>query len=263
MTNNKTGRKRLADPTGWYASEKLDGERAVWDGASLRTRGNKHIAAPEWFTRALPADVALDGELHAGRGKFQETMSTVRKHTPVDAEWRNIAYSVFDSPTLPGTFAERYEALGGLFREKKYGAGDRSHLQLTAQVALRDQKHLDEMSESLVAKGAEGVMVRNPDSAYENKRTRSLLKVKPLFDAEAKVIGYDAGKGKYANGRLGALRLRNDDGIEFAVGSGLTDDQRARGYEKRFPLGTVVTYQYMGLTDARIPRHPTFYRVRV
>lgn len=36
----------------------------------------------------------------------------------------------------------------------------------------------------------EGLMLRNPYSYYENKRTKNLLKVKKFFDAEAEIIGH-------------------------------------------------------------------------
>ena len=36
----------------------------------------------------------------------------------------------------------------------------------------------------------EGVMLRDPKSLYENRRSDKLLKVKKFDDAEAKVIGH-------------------------------------------------------------------------
>ena len=48
------------DPIGYLVSEKLDGVRALWDGSELRFRSGRPIAAPAWFTEALPA-TALDG----------------------------------------------------------------------------------------------------------------------------------------------------------------------------------------------------------
>lgn len=37
-------------------------------------------------------------------------------------------------------------------------------------------------------------MLRQPGSLYVGKRSKTLLKVKTFYDAEAKVIGYEAGK---------------------------------------------------------------------
>ena len=51
------------DPTGWWMSEKFDGLRAHWDGKILWSRSGKVINAPESFTKDLPSDMPLDGEL--------------------------------------------------------------------------------------------------------------------------------------------------------------------------------------------------------
>jgi DNA ligase-1 len=42
----------------------------------------------------------------------------------------------------------------------------------------------------------EGVMLKDPKSLYERKRSFSLLKVKRFEDAEAKVIGHTNGTGR-------------------------------------------------------------------
>jgi len=47
-------------------------------------------------------------------------------------------------------------------------------------------------------------MLRDPDSLYEGKRSRSLLKVKTSQDAEGTIIGLIDGTGKF-EGHLGAL----------------------------------------------------------
>lgn len=55
---------------GYVMSEKLDGVRALWDGAALKSRSGKPIAAPKCFTQNLPP-FALDGELFIARGRFE------------------------------------------------------------------------------------------------------------------------------------------------------------------------------------------------
>jgi ATP-dependent DNA ligase len=47
--------------------------------------------------------------------------------------------------------------------------------------------------------GGEGLMLRQPKSSYIGSRSGTLLKVKSMHDDEAIVIGYEAGKGKYAH----------------------------------------------------------------
>ena len=51
------------------------------------------------------------------------------------------------------------------------------------------QRHLD----SIVDKGGEGLMLRDPEGKYINKRSDVLLKVKKMFDAEATVIDHVKG----------------------------------------------------------------------
>ena len=102
-----------SDPQGWLVSEKLDGVRALWDGARLRFRSGRLIAAPAWFLAALPP-APLDGELWAGRGRFDAASAAVRREQPQDSEWRALRYEVFDQPGTAGPFAERAASPGRL-----------------------------------------------------------------------------------------------------------------------------------------------------
>jgi DNA ligase-1 len=109
----------------------------------------------------------------------------------------------------------------------------------------------------VLKRGGEGLMLRNIKQPYQVGRHDSLLKVKPYFDAEAVVIGYSPGKGKY-QGLVGSLIVETSQGIQFKVGSGLTDKLR-----KNPPLiGSVITYAYSGFTKKGLPRFPRFIRVR-
>jgi DNA ligase-1 len=65
----------------------------------LWSRYGKPVFAPDWFLDQLPTDHALDGELYAGRGGWQQAASYVKKHKPVDEEWRQIGLYVFDIPS--------------------------------------------------------------------------------------------------------------------------------------------------------------------
>ena len=81
---------------------------------------------------------------------------------------------------------------------------------------------MEEQLQKVIAKGGEGVMLRDPESKYEGRRSEKLLKVKKFDDAEATVIGHENGTGR-CSAMLGALRVRGDDGIEFKIGSGFND----------------------------------------
>jgi DNA ligase-1 len=238
------------NPAGYLVSEKYDGARAVWDGRTLRFRSGLPVAAPAWFTARLPA-TPLDGELWLGRSRFEALSAAVRRHAPDDAEWRAIRYMVFELPGAAGDFAHRsarIEALAGRH-------GDALSAATQAPVAGRPalQRRLDEV----VAGGGEGLVLHRADAPYVTGRSTVLLKLKPLQDEEGLVVGHLPGQGRHA-GRVGALRLRTPAGLEFDLGTGLSDAQR----ERPPALGAVVTYNYRGRTASGVPRFASFVRVR-
>ena len=230
---------------GWLLSEKLDGVRAMWNGRKLVSRNGNAFAAPDWFLAQLPAAIALDGELYIGRGQFQRTVGIVRTKTPVDADWKAISYRVFDAPLACGGFEQRLVAAERAMSECQVAS-------VLPHSICRNKAQLDSVFAELVAHGAEGVMLRKPGSAYEQKRSGNLLKYKPFESDEATVVGYETGEGRLA-GMIGALVCRWKDKV-FNVGAGMPDEIRMAPPA----IGTAVTFGFCGLTDAGLPRFPTF-----
>ena len=123
------------DVAGWFVSEKLDGTRCFWDGGITRgllteqvpwasiidpktgqrkakikpfstglwSRYGNPIIAPDWWLNKLPA-CPLDGELWAGRGKFQLCRSICGGDTP-DERFDKISFAVYSTPPLGAIFA--------------------------------------------------------------------------------------------------------------------------------------------------------------
>lgn len=239
---------RLAD---YWLSEKYDGLRAFWDGERLRTRGGETIAAPDWFTAQWPTE-PMDGELWAGRGRFEEALSTVRQLTPDDAAWRRIRFMVFDLPAHPGVFTERIEAYGRLARRI-----DQAWVQAVPQERVGSHAELMARLDRMVRDGGEGLMLHRGDAPYRAVRNDDLLKVKTHEDAEARVIGHVPGKGRHA-GRMGALVVQTPQGLRFKLGTGFTDAER----DQPPGVGTWVTYRFRGLNESGVPRFASFVRVR-
>ena len=239
------------DPKPYLVSEKYDGVRGLWDRQTLRSRAGNVIAAPAWFTAKLPKQ-ALDGELWMGRGQFEKLSGAVRKTTPQDDEWRQIKYMVFELPGAPGTFAERYEQIKRITAQANF-----PQLVAIEQFRLADNAALKRKLDEVVRARGEGLMLHRADALYMTGRNDALLKLKPLDDAEAKVIGYVAGKGKY-QGKMGALQVETADGKRFQIGTGFTDAVRANPPA----IGTLVTYTHRGLTNSGLPRFASYLRVR-
>lgn len=235
----------------YWVSEKLDGVRGYWDGRALWTRGGHGINAPAWFIAGWP-QMAMDGELWIGRGQFEAMSGLARSRHGDDARWRQVRFMVFDLPGGEGIFDERLRQLRAWL-----AAADVAWLQPVEQRRVPDAAALQAWLDDVVDAGGEGLMLHHREGVYRAGRSTSVLKLKPFQDAEAHVVGYTDGKGKYT-GMIGALVVERHDGARFRLGSGLSDAQRASPPA----LGSQVTYRYSGLTGKGMPRFPRFLRMR-
>jgi DNA ligase-1 len=147
-------------------------------------------------------------------------------------DWRDLRYLIFDLPGASGSFAARAQRMAALARQTGW-----AQLQAVEQVQLNSPQALQRRLEEVVAGGGEGLILHRADASYETVRSTSVLKLKPLHDAEARVIGHIAGRGRHI-GRLGALRVLNEQGVSFLLGTGLSDAQR----QHPPAIGTLVSY---------------------
>lgn len=240
------------DPREYLVSEKYDGVRALWDGRSLRFRSGRPVPAPDWFIARLPPDQPLDGELWLGRRQFDALSALVRSEPPDEAGWRRVRYMVFELPDAPGTFEERARRMADLAERLAW-----PQLQAVPQRRVADRNELRRWLDETVRAGGEGLMLHLASAPYVTGRSDVLVKLKPLLDAEAVVVGHRPGRGKYV-GMLGALEVQTPEGRRFLLGTGFSDAQR------REPpaIGATVTYRYRDLTGSGLPRFASFLRVR-
>ena len=235
----------------YWVSEKLDGVRAYWDGKKLISRQGNVYHAPEWFTKGFPTQ-PLDGELWIKRSTFEQLVSTVRKDKPIDSEWQQVRYMIFDLPGSGSNFTKRLTELQQLLDDH-----DNPYCQLITQYRVADHAELQEKLKSVIKLGGEGLMLHRDDSIYKSGRTSDILKVKTFQDAEAIVIAHLPGNGKY-EGILGSMMVEMPDGKRFKIGTGFKDKDR-----KNPPaIGSQITYKYFGLTRKGIPKFASFMRLR-
>ena len=238
----------LAD---YWVSEKYDGVRGYWDGKRLWTRGGEPVAAPAWFTAALP-DVPMDGELWAGRGRFSHAVSTVRSQTPTDVAWRQMRFMVFDLPATPGDFTTRLAVLRRLLP-----ITEAPWIVPVPQLRATTHEDLQALLDKTVQMGGEGLMLHRGGSLYRAERSTDLVKVKPYDDADARVVSHVPGRGKHA-GRMGAIWVETLDGKRFKLGGGFSDAER----ENPPAIGRWVSYRYNGTSPSGLPRFARFLRER-
>ncbi len=279
----------------WTGNELIS--RPTKDKDTKALRGKVFTYVPEWFLGLLPEGAALDGEIWMGRGNFQKVagisnlkVSKKQSAESIDEQWEDVEFMVFDSPQCGGEeegacagFEVRMAKLEKLL--KKIGARWRKTevfkrnpekecpVKLVKSYAIKDDDHLMKLYNKLTKSGAEGLMLRSPNNPYEAKRSKFLLKMKVQDDAEALVKDYLPGTGKYdrpaSDGKrpmLGSLRCVLPNGVEFNIGTGLTDEVRLEYWNEEsphhIPLNSTVNFSYMELTGEGIPRHPAYRGVR-
>jgi DNA ligase-1 len=153
---------------------------------------------------------------------------------------------------------------------------------------IEDETHLLAYEESCLGLGFEGVMLRSIDSPYKFGRSTFkqgwLLKLKRFQDSEATVVGFQElqrnGNDATTNalgltersshqcnlipaGTLGALLVKNEAGIEFAIGTGFDDTTRFLIWSSRPAyLGRLVKYKHQPHGAKEKPRCPVFLGFR-
>lgn len=239
------------DVAKYFVSEKLDGVRAYWDGKLLWSRQGLPIPTPSSLTAELPV-IPLDGELWMGRGRFEQISGLINRNDPSHAAWNEVSFAVFDAPHLTGTFTERYGALKGVLPQP-IESSLTNPVFVIPQYNIETEHELFDYFDKIIALGGEGLMLQLKTNHYHFGRTNNLIKLKPENTMRVKVVGYKPGKGKY-KGMIGSLKVTTATGIEFYVGSGLTDHLR-----KNPPtINGFICILHTGFTLHGKPRFPRY-----
>jgi len=235
----------------YLVSEKLDGVRAYWNGKELISKQGNIINAPSCFIKDFPP-IHLEGELWIERDKFELTSGIVRKEKASCDDWQEVKLMLFDLPQSNKNFWQRYQEMQKIVQEI-----NSKHLQVIKQFKVASHKDLEERLNEVINQGGEGLILHKINSFYQTQRNDNVLKYKTYEDAEAKVIEHIAGKGKF-QGMLGAILVENEDGIQFKIGTGFSDEQRKNPPK----IGSIITYKFYGKTKNNKPRFASFLRVR-
>ncbi len=235
----------------YWVSEKLDGVRAYWNGKNLISRQGNIFNAPQWFSNGFP-DTPLDGELWIKRQSFALVSGIVRQQKGDDAQWRQITFMIFDLPGSAENFTARIKQMQAIVNK-----ANSPYLKMIAQQKVDNNAQLQQLLETVLGKGGEGLMLHRGAAFYQAKRSKDLLKLKQYQDAEAVVLQHLPGKGRN-RGRMGALLVKTADGTVFKIGSGFSDQER----ENPPAIGTMITFKYTGKTKNGVPRFASFMRIR-
>ena len=100
----------------------------------------------------------------------------------------------------------------------------------------------EEIFNEALEAGEEGIIVKNGDSPWEDKRSKYQVKMKAELEADLLVEGFLEGTGKY-EGLVGSLSCTTKDGsLKVNVGSGLSDEQRKMDPNEF--IGKIISVKY-------------------
>lgn len=258
------------------ASPKLDGIRAVVRDGVVYSRSNKPI--PNKYVQELFGHLEhFDGELIVGnpcsKTVYRDTVSVVMAH---DKPATDVSFYVFDHiESLAASYNRR--------REELIASYDKLDVFVHDQFQVNDLLELNIYENQCLEDGYEGLILRDPNAPYKCGRSTMkegyLLKLKQFVDAEATVFGFEERQhnaneaktnelgrtarsshkaGKVGMDTLGAINV-SFEGIEFSIGTGFTDAERAEVWSNRGKyLGKLAKFKYFPVGVKTAPRHPVF-----
>ena len=232
-----------------YVQMKMDGMRfnAIVrnGGVEFRSRNGKELdlkgnLVNEFLALANGVECVFDGELmvmfdddmqFADRQTGNGILNKANKGTISDSEaamvhaslWDVIPYNDFVEGKCDVPYQTRWSTVEQLVANQPSG-GKRIWPVFHAEVA--DFDLANNIFQQLLADGYEGIILKDPNGKWEDKRTKSQIKFKGELECDLKIVGLQEGTGKYEN-MLGALLCESSDGIvKVSVGSGFNDAQR-------------------------------------
>lgn len=240
---------------------KMDGMRfnaIVRDGkVEYRSRNGKEIQLlgnldMDFITLAGDVDCVFDGELLVtsnngvlDRQTGNGILNKANKGTISDKEasmvratvWDVIPYLYFIDGECPTPYGTRFNSLNVLIDKHKP-----KKVSLVQSWEVENYDTAKALFEELLQRGEEGIILKDKNGIWEDKRAKHQIKFKGEMECDLKIVAIEEGTGKYA-GMLGAIICESADGIvKVNVGSGFNDEHR-KTLGKEI-IGKIVAVKY-------------------
>lgn len=270
------------NPEGCFIQPKLDGVRALGfldkkGECHLTSRTSKEFVFLMAIRREIeellvslddPQRYKLDGEFYVHIIKDKKgnvylapdrfrlisgACRSVRKN-PAEQEYL-IEFHIFDlidTQTPNMTFENRHKTLLKIFKGYQ---GKKLKLVETNRLENPTAEELWEKHNQYVENHYEGAILRDKDNIYSSRREPTLLKMKPLYDAEFKIVGAKSGEGTEEG--CVVYELETEKGYKFTCRPRGTFADRQRAYKEiKKDIGKMYTVYYQEMDkDTGIPIH--------
>lgn len=253
----------------WLLQTKLNGMRLVATRHGLFTRkGEKFVSIPHIQESLKPffeqyPDAVLDGECFNEelRQQLNEIVSLARKTKNVSAadlqkSREIIKYYIYDGYGFTNQLNE-----DAPYSKRKAWidanvAGKFEYTLAVSSAVLDSLEMMQSHYDDILASGHEGGILRHSDAAYEHKRSKGLLKVKPEDTDDFYIVDIKEGSGNWS-GKAKIISLRSQDGsMKFdATFQGTMEDAAKCLREREKWISKLVEIKYNGLTAYNVPQY--------
>lgn len=268
--------KRITFPC--FAQTKMDGQRGVIvkrDGVVtvFSRNGSTMVGLNTHFESILSSidNVVLDGEItvldNNGNTLDRKTGNGMCNKTVVNGDitseeisrfrftaWDLIDVCDFDKGIDNRTGRERLERLRAIPSNDLFSVVE------TFEVANMEEAQT--IFKDLLAKGQEGIILKNNNHPWVDKRSKECVKMKAELEADLTITGFAEGQGKNA-GMCGAIQCKgNIDGQEIIVdvGTGLNDADRIDIWSRQEALiGTIVEVKFNEVIKAKTDKPASLF----
>ena len=242
------------------AQPKLNGNRALFAGGVLYSRGGKEFNLPHIVNAIEEAGLSglhLDGEIYLHGMPLQEIRGLCSKLTP---ESEQLEYHIYDIVDVDSSFFRRFRQCKLLHEAQLPPSGP---LQIVETIPVSSHTELIALVHGWVRKGYEGGMLRFGQDGYETgKRSRKLLKLKTYTDAEAEVIGFERRSDNIIAGKEPLIDFvwicKNPfgEGQFAAAAAGNWQEVHDQWPTAKDQIGRQLNFKYFELSNDRIPQQP-------
>jgi hypothetical protein len=202
-------------------AESFPWEEVVFDGELLVMQGNE--IAPRQIGNGI-LNKAVKGTI------------SQREADMVCAQlWDVIPFHSFQAGVDKTPYHKRIDTLAYL--------GNNQRITFIETRIVKSMDEARQVFEEFLARGQEGIILKDKDMPWEAKRSKKQIKFKAELECDLRVTGWNEGTGKHS-GRLGALTCEtSDSALVVNVGSGFSDAQRDE-YTPENTIGKIVSVKY-------------------
>lgn len=237
---------------------KLDGIRCIYENGELYTRTREIIPNFQQIKnelKRLNLNLIFDGELYCHELPFEEVEGIVMTKNSIHPREDEISYYIFDVIDEKKTFRERTEKIKRI--QSKY-------LKFVDYTCIQNEDELKKYHEIFLEQGYEGSIIRDLDSFYVCKRSKSLLKHKDFQDKEFEIVDVVYSDSCTENGcaiYVCKTDIEDEFGTTFNVRPrGSLEDRRK--IKKEDVVGKWLTVRFQEMTKDMIPRFPVGIVIR-